>query len=99
MTKRSTARDPAVARTDLLDSPLTVENQFDDVSDMLSPEQLLWAILYCASGEKGAYRDYVPRWAWSLNKRCCPNLDCLRTAFDRYKASSSRKLLNDLITP
>lgn len=38
------------------------QNQVDDVSDALTPEERLWAVLYRASGRHvGAYADSVPQ--------------------------------------
>lgn len=66
-------------------SAIVPHNRFDDVSDALTPEERLWAILYRASGEMGgAYSEYVPCWSWDDIKKHKPNLDCLKAAFERY---------------
>lgn len=68
----------------------TPQNQFDDVSEALTPEERLWAVLYRASGRRGgAYADSVPRWAWNLIADDMPNLDCLKCAFERYMRDKS----------
>jgi hypothetical protein len=73
-----------------LADPETPQNQFDDVSDALTPEERLWAVLYRASGRHGgAYADSIPRWSWNLIADDMPNLDCLKCAFERYMRDKS----------
>ena len=87
---------PALAPVRMLDdleSPVTIENSHDDVTELLTPEERLWIILFRASGPHGGYCDWVSRLSWTMEAKNCPNFNCLKDAFRRYlkdRSSNSR---------